>query len=153
MGKPQVVSDQTFEQEVLKSDTPVLVDFWATWCGPCLSLMDSLLADLHRDYANKGLVIVGVGTNWRGDTDAKQLEWASAKDQPILRGSPRTRGECNWLKVHDPTNEVAQTYGVGGIPFCVLIDKEGKIVYAGNGHALKADILKYVQEQCGQARN
>lgn len=131
----------------------VLLDFWATWCGPCLSLMDSFLADLHRDYADHGLVIVGVGTNWRGETAAKQLEWAEAKDQPILRGSQRTRGECNWLKVHDPTNEVAQTYGVEGIPFCVLIDKDGKIVYAGNGHALKADVLKYVQEHCGKSEN
>ncbi len=56
MGKPQVVTDQSFEQEVLKSDTPVLVDFWATWCGPC-KMVAPVLEDVANEQGDKIRVV------------------------------------------------------------------------------------------------
>ncbi len=45
-------TDQNFEQEVLKSDQPVLVDFWAPWCGPC-QMMGPILEELEKDLSGK----------------------------------------------------------------------------------------------------
>ncbi|MBI4467536.1 MAG: thioredoxin [Acidobacteria bacterium] len=46
------VTDGSFENDVLKSDLPVLVDFWAEWCGPCRMLAPTV-EDLARDYNGK----------------------------------------------------------------------------------------------------
>ncbi|OGQ06161.1 MAG: thioredoxin [Deltaproteobacteria bacterium RIFCSPLOWO2_01_44_7] len=46
------ISDDNFEQEVLKSSTPVLVDFWAEWCGPCKALAPTI-EQLSQTYAGK----------------------------------------------------------------------------------------------------
>ena len=46
------LSDGTFEQEVLKSDVPVLVDYWAEWCGPC-KMIAPVLEEVADDYDGK----------------------------------------------------------------------------------------------------
>lgn len=45
-------SDSNFEQEVLNSDTPVLVDFWAEWCGPC-RMIGPIVEELSTEYEGK----------------------------------------------------------------------------------------------------
>lgn len=52
MAKPVAVSDSSFEADVLKSDTPVLTDFWATWCGPC-RMIAPVLEDLAGELEGK----------------------------------------------------------------------------------------------------
>ncbi|MGR3220282.1 MAG: thioredoxin [Candidatus Anammoxibacter sp.] len=47
-----ILTDSNFDQEVIKADIPVLVDFWAEWCGPC-KLIAPIVSELAEEYAGK----------------------------------------------------------------------------------------------------
>ena len=67
------VTDETFAAEVLDSDKPVLVEFWATWCGPC-RMVAPVLAELADEHADRWRVV-------KMDTDANS---ATVRDQQVM---------------------------------------------------------------------
>ncbi|HZO80813.1 MAG TPA: thioredoxin [Candidatus Binataceae bacterium] len=63
------VTDSTFEQEVLKSTKPVLIDFWAPWCGPCRAIAP-LIDELAGEYAGR-LKVVKINVDDNPETPAR----------------------------------------------------------------------------------
>ncbi|MCR4315902.1 MAG: TlpA family protein disulfide reductase [Planctomycetes bacterium] len=99
----------------------VLLDFWATWCGPCVNAMRNHLGPLHREIGDReDWQLISIGTNWRNDTAEKQLNFAN-------------QNGYNWTFVHDPDGSITSSYEVRGIPTIVFIDKEGVVKELGHG--------------------
>lgn len=106
-GKVDEISDGSFESEVLKSGIPVLVDFWAPWCGPCKSIAP-ILEELAEEYAGK-LKIAKINVD----------------DNPTTPTNYEVRGIPNLVFFKD--GEVVEQF-VGAVPKDQLVAAIDKIV-------------------------
>jgi peroxiredoxin len=124
-GKPRKLSE--FKGKVM------LVDFWASWCGPCRRENPNVLK-AYAKYHEKGFDVLGVSL------DKTKESWLAAieKDGLIWHHVSDLKG---WQ------NEAAKLYGVTSIPHTVLLDKEGKIIARNlRGEALDAKLAEIFGE-------
>jgi thiol-disulfide isomerase/thioredoxin len=105
------------------ADKVVILDFWATWCGPCRMEIPGFI-ELQKQYADKGLVVVGVSLDQDGASAVKPFIEKMGINYPIVLGDETV---------------VSAFGGVEGIPTTFIIDRKGQIVRKHVGYAPKAE--------------
>lgn len=108
---------------------PVLLDFWASWCGPCRAEMP-IIQRLAADYAPQGLAVIGVNTS---DEEEAAVAWIKARGVtfPIAR---------------DNGNSIARAFSVNSLPTLVLLTKEGKVHAVRAGVTRRAELEELIRE-------
>jgi peroxiredoxin len=106
----------------------VLLDFWASWCGPCRKENPNVVR-LYDKYEKSGFTVMSVSL------DKDRAAWKAAIEKDNLKWPNHVSDLQQW------SSKAGQLYQVKGIPFTVLIDKEGKIIKTNlRGEALEAEL-------------
>ena len=97
----------------------VLVDFWATWCGPCIAELPNVKEN-YKKYHDKGFDVVAISLDRSREPldkfiEKEELPWTQLYDEDVQKGK-------GW------NNPMAQHYGINAIPAAILVDKDGKVV-------------------------
>ena len=107
----------------------VLVDFWASWCGPCRKEIPNI-KKVYAEFKDKGLEVVGVSI------DNSDKAWKKALEEEKL----------DYLQLGDPKNITSKLYNYNGIPFIILISPEGIILDKGlRGNEIRTKIAEYIK--------
>jgi peroxiredoxin len=113
----------------------VLLNFWATWCGPCKVEIPWFM-DLEKQYGSQGLVVLGVAMDDDGKNDVTKFAQDMKIDYTVVLG----------------TDDVADQYGgVEGLPTTFYVDRNGKIVKKVAGLVSHSEIEDGIKEALGTA--
>jgi tetratricopeptide (TPR) repeat protein len=127
------LSGENIELKKLKGKV-VLLDFWATWCEPCIREMPNIMK-LHQEFKDKDLIIIGLSV----DKEKKELE-EFLKKQGIKWPQIYTQSESN--------RYIISTYNVRALPATFLIDKKGILRKINlRGEPLRKALQKLIEEK------
>lgn len=139
---PPLVSGTYVQGEPVKSfekDKAYIVEFWATWCGPCIRNIPHL-NELHKKFADKGLVVIGQNV-WEKD-DAKVKPFVEKMGEKMTyRVALDDKSDGSKGKMSDTWMKAA---GRGGIPAAFIVDKTGTIAWIGHPAAITDELISQI---------